>query len=93
MLKVLEEFPGYLLFKPSWSPDGSRLLVSQDGFTGLFMIKLAGYEDSLSIDLPTPAKGKSCELRVHCMSEPIADVLLTLDEQEIGFTNSLGFLN
>jgi TolB protein len=80
-------------FLEGWSPDGSRLLVSQDGFTGLFMIKLAGYEDSLSIDLPTPAKGKSCELRVRCMSEPVADALVTLDEQKIGFTNSSGFLN
>lgn len=27
------------------------------------------------------------------MSEPVADILLTLDEKEIGFTNSSGFLN
>lgn len=27
------------------------------------------------------------------MSEPVSDALLILDEQEIGFTNSSGFLN
>ena len=80
-------------FLEGWSPDGSRLLVSQYGFTGLFIIKLKGYEDPLSIDFLTPTWGENCELRVRCMSEPVADALLTLDEQEIGFTNSSGFLN
>ncbi|WP_156161062.1 MULTISPECIES: TolB family protein [unclassified Methanosarcina] len=75
-----------------WSPDGSRLLVRNE-FTDLSIIKLEGYEDPLSIDLLTPAEGENCELRVRCMSEPIADALLTLNEKEIGFTNSSGFLN
>lgn len=75
-----------------WSPDGSRLLVRND-FTDLSVIKLEGYEDPLSIDFLPPTGGENCELRVRCMSEPVADVLLTLDEKEIGFTNSSGFLN
>lgn len=79
-------------FLEGWSPDGSRLLVSQYGFTGLFIIKLEGYKDPLSIDFLTPVE-EDCQLRVRCMSEPVADALLTLDEQEIGFTNSSGFLN
>jgi TolB protein len=36
---------------------------------------------------------ESCELRVRCMLEPIADALLTLNGKEIGSTNSSGFLN
>jgi TolB protein len=79
-------------FLEGWSPDGSRLLVSNDP-TDLSIIKLGEYEDPLSIDFLTPTGGENCELRVHCMSEPVADALLTLDEQEIGFTNSSGFLN
>jgi TolB protein len=75
-----------------WSPDGSRLLVRND-FKDLSVIKLEGYEDPLSIDFLTPAGGENCELRVRCMSEPITDVLVTLNDKEIGFTNSLGFLN
>ncbi|MDI9395270.1 MAG: TolB family protein [Euryarchaeota archaeon] len=75
-----------------WSPDGSRLLVSNEP-TDLSIIKLKGYEDPLSIDFLTPVEEENCELRVRCMSEPIADALLTLDEQEIGFTNISGFLN
>ena len=74
-----------------WSPDGSRLLCGDCGD----LITLEGYEDPLSIDfldLPTPVAGENCELRVRCMSEPIADVRLTLNEKEIGFTNSSGFL-
>jgi TolB protein len=79
-------------FLNGWSPDGSRLLVSS-GLTDLSIIKLKEYEDPLAIDLTTPSKGKRCELRVRCMSEPIADALLTLNGKEIGFTNSSGFLN
>lgn len=79
-------------FLNGWSPDGSRLIVSNEP-TDLSIIKLKGYEDPLSIDLPTAAKGKSCEIRVRCMSEPVADALLTLNNKEIGFTNSSGFLN
>ncbi|MCO5382969.1 MAG: TolB family protein [Methanosarcina barkeri] len=79
-------------FLEGWSFDGSRLLVS-NGPTNLSLIKLEGYEDTLSIDFLTHAEGKSCQLRVRCMSEPVADILLTLDEKEIGFTNSSGFLN
>ncbi|AKB28656.1 translocation protein TolB [Methanosarcina siciliae T4/M] len=75
-----------------WSPDGSRLLIS-NGSTDLSIIKLKGYEDPLSIDFLTPIEGENCELRVRCMSEPVADSLLTLDEQEIGFTNNSGILN
>lgn len=75
-----------------WSPDGSRLLVSNKS-TDLSIIKLEGYEDPLSIDCPIPAEGERCQLRVHCMSEPVADALVTLDEKEIGFTNNSGFLN
>ncbi|AKB32324.1 translocation protein TolB [Methanosarcina siciliae HI350] len=80
-------------YRNGWSPDGSRLLVSQGGFKGLFVIELEGYEDPLSIDFLTPIEGENCELRVRCMSEPVADALLTLDEQEIGFTNNSGILN
>jgi TolB protein len=80
-------------FLEGWSPDGSRLLVSQYGFTGLFIIKLEGYEDPLSIDFLTPVEEENCQLRVRCMSEPIADALLTLNGKEIGLTNSSGFLN
>lgn len=80
-------------FLEGWSPDGSRLLVSQDEFTGLFIIKLKGYKDPLSIDFLTPVEEENCQLRVRCMSEPIADALLILDDKEIGFTNSSGFLN
>ncbi|AKB81824.1 translocation protein TolB [Methanosarcina barkeri 3] len=79
-------------FLEGWSPDGSRLLVSQYGFTGLFIIKLEGYEDPLSIDFLTPVE-ENCQLRIRCMSEPIADALLTLNGKEIGLTNSSGFLN
>lgn len=79
-------------FLESWSPDGSRLLVSQYGFTGLFIIKLEGYEGPLSIDFLTPVEEENCQLRVRCMSEPIADALLTLNGKEIGLTNSSGFL-
>ena len=75
-----------------WSPDGSRLLVRND-FKDLSVIKLEGYEDPLSIDFLTPIEGENCELRVRCMSEPVTDALLTLDEKEIGFTSSSGFLN
>lgn len=78
-------------FLEGWSFDGSRLLVS-NGPTDLSLIKLEGYEDTLSIDFLTYAEGESCQLRVRCMSEPVAGVLLTLDEKEIGFTNSSGFL-
>ncbi|MDI9395272.1 MAG: TolB family protein [Euryarchaeota archaeon] len=77
-------------FLEGWSPDGSRLLVRNE-FTDLSIIKLAGYKDPLSIDFLT--LGENCKLRVRCMSEPVAGALLTLDEQEIGFTNSSGFLN
>ncbi|MDW5549704.1 DUF5050 domain-containing protein [Methanosarcina sp.] len=80
-------------FLEGWSPDGSRLLVSQYGFTGLFIIKLEGYEGPLSIDFLTPVEEENCQLRVRCMSEPIADALLTLNGKEIGLTNSSGFLN
>jgi len=80
-------------YRNGWSPDGSRLLVSQSGFKGLFVIELEGYEDPLSIDFLTPIEGENCKLRVRCMSEPVADALLTLDEQEIGFTNNSGILN
>ncbi|PAV12697.1 hypothetical protein ASJ81_05690 [Methanosarcina spelaei] len=80
-------------FLEGWSPDGSRLLVSQYGFTGLFIIKLEGYEDPLSIDFLTPVEEENCQLRVRCMSEPIADALLTLNGKEIGLANSSGFLN
>lgn len=80
-------------FLEGWSPDGSRLLVSQYGFTGLFIIKLEGYEDPLSIDFLTPVEEENCQLRVRCMSEPIADALLTFNGKEIGLTNSSGFLN
>ncbi|WP_156158824.1 DUF5050 domain-containing protein [Methanosarcina siciliae] len=80
-------------YRNGWSPDGSRLLVSQGGFKSLFVIELEGYEDPLSIDFLTPIEGENCELRVRCMSEPVADALLTLDEQEIGFTNNSGILN
>lgn len=80
-------------FLEGWSPDGSRLLVSQYGFTGLFIIKLEGYEDPLSIDFLTPVEEENCQLRVRCMSEPITDALLTLNGKEIGLTNSSGFLN
>ncbi len=80
-------------FLEGWSPDGSRLLVSQYGFTGLFIIKLEGYEDPLSIDFLTPVEEENRQLRVRCMSEPIADALLTLNGKEIGLTNSSGFLN
>jgi TolB protein len=79
-------------FLEGWSPDGSRLLVSQYGFTGLFIIKLEGYEDPLSIDFLTPVE-ENRQLRVRCMSEPIADALLTFNGKEIGLTNSSGFLN
>lgn len=79
-------------FLEGWSPNGSRLLIRSEP-TDLSIIKLKGYEDPLSIDFMTPAKGESCELRVRCMSEPVADALLTLNDKEIGFTNSLGFLN
>ncbi len=79
-------------FLEGWSPDGSRLLVS-NGPTDLSIIKLNGYEEPLSIDFLAPAKGESWELRVHCMSEPVADALVTLNGKEIGFTNSSGFLN
>ena len=79
-------------FLEGWSPDGSRLLVSQYGFTGLFIIKLEGYEEPLSIDFLTPVE-ENCQLRVRCMSEPITDALLTLNGKEIGLTNSSGFLN
>jgi len=68
------------------------LLVS-NGPANLSIIKLKGYEEPLSIDFLTPAKGESWELRVRCMSEPIADALLTLNGKEIGLTNSSGFLN
>lgn len=79
-------------FLEGWSPDGSRLLVSNEP-TDLSIIKLEGYEDPLSIDFLTPAKGESWELRVRCMSEPVADALITLNGKEIGLTNSSGFLN
>ncbi len=79
-------------YRNSWSPDGSRLLV-RNGFEDLSVIELEGYEDPLSIDFLTPIEGENCKLRVRCMSEPVADVLLTLDEKEIGFTSSSGFLN
>lgn len=79
-------------FLEGWSPDGSRLLVS-NGPANLSIIKLKGYEEPLSIDFLTPVKGESWELRVRCMSEPIADALLTLNGKEIGLTNSSGFLN
>ena len=75
-----------------WSSDGSRLLLCDDLIT---LITLEGYEDPLSIDLldlPTPVAGENCELRVRCMSEPVADARLTFNEKEIGFTNSSGFL-
>ncbi|AKB28665.1 hypothetical protein MSSIT_1946 [Methanosarcina siciliae T4/M] len=75
-----------------WSPDGSRLLVRND-FKDLSVIKFEGYEDPLSIDFLTPIEGENCELRIRCMSEPVTDALLTLDEKEIGFTSSSGFLN
>ncbi|AKB32578.1 translocation protein TolB [Methanosarcina siciliae HI350] len=75
-----------------WSPDGSRLLIS-NGSTDLSIIKLKGYEDPLSIDFLTPIEGENCELRVRCMSEPVENVLINLNENEIGFTNSSGFLN
>lgn len=80
-------------FLDGWSSDGSRLLVSQNGFKGLFLIKLEGYEDPLSIDFLAPNGGENCELRVRCMSEPVANAMVTLNENEIGFTNSSGFLN
>ena len=98
-IRVTEDGKKYK-FLEGWSPDGSRLLVrnepadlSKTEPTDLFIIKLKGYEDPLSIDLLMPAKGESCELRVRCMSEPVADALLTFNEKEIGFTNSSGFLN
>ncbi|AAM04944.1 TolB protein-like protein [Methanosarcina acetivorans C2A] len=75
-----------------WSPDGSRLLIS-NGSTDLSMIKLEGYEDPLSIDYLIPAEGEKCQLRVRCMSEPVANALVTLNENEIGFTNNSGILN
>lgn len=78
-------------FLEGWSPDGSRLLVSNEP-TDLSIIKLEGYEDPLSIDFLTPVE-ENRQLRVRCMSEPVADALLTLDDKEIGFTNSSGFLN
>ncbi|WP_440948035.1 TolB family protein [Methanosarcina sp. T3] len=80
-------------YRNGWSPDGSRLLVSQGGFKGLFVIELEGYEDPLSIDFLTPIEGENCKLRVRCMSEPIANALITLNENEIGFTNNSGILN
>jgi len=80
------------IISSSWSPDGSRLLISNE-FTDLSVIKLEGYKDPLSIDLLTPAKRGNCELRVRCMSEPVADALLTFNDKEIGFTNSSGLLN
>jgi TolB protein len=79
-------------FIESWSFDGSRLLVS-NGPTDLSIIKLEGYEDPLSIDFLTPSGGKNCEIRVRCMSEPVVDALLTLNEKTIGLTNSSGQLS
>ena len=44
-VKVLQEFPGYVIFKPSWSPKGDKIAFTQDN--DLYTINPGGSEKSL----------------------------------------------
>lgn len=80
-----------------WSPDGSRLLVDLVPFGSrsgdLFVIKLEGYDEVMSLHLPTlMQQGEKNTIEVKALSKPVQNATVTLNGKEIGVTNETGYL-
>ncbi len=81
----------------SSSPDGSRVLFTigsmLTGRTSTYILKLKGYDEVMSIYVPSSVKqGDAALIEVKSMSKPVENATIFLNGRELGKTNESGFL-